>query len=48
MPSDRESSEPTPVAPPERDDVWRSTGSTGFGARLLAEFAVAFEAPKKD
>ena len=32
----------------ERDDVWRSTGSTGFGARLLAEFAVAFEAPKKD
>ena len=29
----------------ERDDVWRSTGSTGFGARLLAEFAAAFEVP---
>jgi len=29
----------------ESDDLWRSTGSTGFGARLLAEFAVAFEAP---
>ena len=29
----------------EGDDLWRSTGSTGFGARLLAEFATAFEAP---
>ena len=29
----------------ESDDLWRSTGSTGFGARLLAEFAAAFEAP---
>ncbi|MFC5337955.1 leucyl aminopeptidase family protein [Leucobacter denitrificans] len=29
----------------ERDDLWRSQGSTGFGARLLAEFAAAFEAP---
>lgn len=29
----------------ERDDLWRSTGSTGFGARLLAEFAAGFEAP---
>ena len=29
----------------DRDDLWRSTGSTGFGARLLAEFAAAFEAP---
>jgi leucyl aminopeptidase len=29
----------------ERDDQWRSAGSTGFGARLLAEFAVGFEAP---
>src|SRR5690606_26725769 len=29
----------------ESDDLWRSTGSTGFGARLLAEFATAFEAP---
>ncbi|NLB46387.1 MAG: leucyl aminopeptidase [Microbacteriaceae bacterium] len=32
----------------ESDDLWRSTGSTGFGARLLAEFATAFEAPAKD
>ncbi|MFT4232286.1 MAG: leucyl aminopeptidase [Leucobacter sp.] len=30
----------------ESDDLWRSTGSTGFGARLLAEFAVAFEKPE--
>lgn len=30
----------------ERDDVWRSIGSTGFGARLLAEFAAAFEVPE--
>ncbi|MBL3686262.1 leucyl aminopeptidase [Leucobacter zeae] len=30
----------------ESDDLWRSTGSTGFGARLLAEFAAAFEAPE--
>ncbi|MGD9607558.1 MAG: M17 family metallopeptidase [Leucobacter sp.] len=29
----------------ESDDLWRSVGSTGFGARLLAEFAVGFEAP---
>ncbi len=29
----------------ESDDLWRSTGSTGFGARLLAEFATAFEPP---
>lgn len=26
----------------DRDDLWRSKGPTGFGARLLAEFAVAF------
>ena len=32
----------------EGDDLWRSTGSTGFGARLLAEFATAFEAPEKN
>ncbi|MGO1539943.1 MAG: leucyl aminopeptidase family protein [Leucobacter sp.] len=31
----------------ESDDLWRSTGSTGFGARLLVEFADAFEAPEK-
>ncbi|MBO1901749.1 leucyl aminopeptidase [Leucobacter weissii] len=31
----------------ESDDLWRSTGSTGFGARLLAEFATGFEAPKR-
>ena len=31
----------------ESDDLWRSTGSTGFGARLLAEFAASFEAPAK-
>lgn len=29
----------------ESDDLWRSTGSTGFGARLLAEFAWAFTPP---
>lgn len=29
----------------ESDDLWRSTGSTGFGARLLAEFAAGFEKP---
>ena len=29
----------------ESDDLWRSVGSTGFGARLLVEFAAAFEAP---
>ncbi|MBC9943846.1 leucyl aminopeptidase [Leucobacter sp. cx-328] len=29
----------------ESDDLWRSTGSTGFGARLLAEFAENFIAP---
>ncbi|WP_449283207.1 leucyl aminopeptidase family protein [Leucobacter sp.] len=32
----------------ESDDLWRSTGSTGFGARLLAEFAAAFEKPDTD
>lgn len=32
----------------ESDELWRSAGSTGFGARLLAEFATAFEAPAKD
>lgn len=31
----------------EKEDLWRPVGSTGFGARLLAEFALAFEAPKK-
>lgn len=31
----------------ERDDLWRTAGSTGFGARLLAEFAAAFEAPEQ-
>lgn len=30
----------------ERDELWRSTGSTGFGARLLAEFATAFVPPR--
>lgn len=30
----------------DKDDLWRSTGSTGFGARLLAEFAAAYEAPR--
>lgn len=29
----------------DNDDLWRSQGSTGFGARLLAEFAEAFEIP---
>lgn len=29
----------------DRDDLWRSAGSTGFGARLLAEFAASFEVP---
>lgn len=29
----------------ESDDLWRSIGSTGFGARLLTEFAAAFEPP---
>ncbi len=29
----------------ENDDLWRSVGSTGFGARLLAEFAAGFEKP---
>ncbi|WP_449278097.1 leucyl aminopeptidase family protein [Leucobacter sp. GX24907] len=32
----------------ESDDLWRSTGSTGFGARLLAEFAASFEAPASE
>lgn len=34
-----------PTMQSDKDELWRSTGSTGFGARLLAEFAVAFEAP---
>jgi leucyl aminopeptidase len=29
----------------ESDDLWRSVGSTGFGARLLAEFAADFVKP---
>ena len=29
----------------ESDDLWRSVGSTGFGARLLAQFADDFVAP---
>ena len=32
----------------ESDDLWRPVGSTGFGARLLAEFAAAFEAPASE
>ncbi len=32
----------------ESDELWRTTGSTGFGARLLAEFATAFETPTAD
>ncbi|MGO3146084.1 MAG: leucyl aminopeptidase family protein [Leucobacter sp.] len=32
----------------DSDDLWRSQGSTGFGARLLAEFAAAFVAPKAE
>ena len=32
----------------DRDELWRSAGSTGFGARLLAEFATAFTSPKTD
>lgn len=32
----------------ESDDLWRSTGSTGYGARLLAEFATGFERPERD
>ena len=28
-----------------RDDSWRTLGPTGFGTRLLAEFAVAFSRP---
>ena len=35
-----------PTMESERDDLWRSSGGTGFGARLLAEFAVAFERPE--
>lgn len=34
-----------PTMQSERDELWRSAGATGFGARLLAEFAAAFEAP---
>ena len=34
-----------PTMEVERDDLWRTAGSTGFGARLLAEFAAAFTAP---
>ena len=29
----------------DRDELWRSAGSTGFGARLLAEFAAGFTSP---
>ena len=29
----------------DADDSWRSQGSTGYGARLLAEFVRSFEAP---
>ncbi len=29
------------------DDLWRSTGATGFGARLLAELAANFTRPKR-
>lgn len=29
------------------DDLWRTTGSTGVGARLLIELAAAFQAPAK-
>lgn len=29
----------------ERDDLWRSVGSTGFGARLLSEFVCDFKKP---
>ena len=34
-----------PTMQSERDELWRPAGATGFGARLLAEFAVAFEKP---
>ncbi|MFC7764577.1 leucyl aminopeptidase family protein [Leucobacter soli] len=34
-----------PTMQSERDELWRSTGATGFGARLLAEFALDFTAP---
>lgn len=30
----------------ETDESWRSAGSTGFGARLLAEFACNFKTPE--
>ncbi len=36
-----------PTMEAERDDLWRSTGSTGFGARLLAQFADDFAAPQR-
>lgn len=32
----------------ETDNLWRSAGSTGFGARLLAEFATSFKVPVQD
>ncbi|WP_125100148.1 leucyl aminopeptidase family protein [Leucobacter chromiireducens] len=35
-----------PTMESERDDLWRSTGSTGFGARLLAQLADDFVAPQ--
>jgi hypothetical protein len=27
------------------DDAWRSTGATGYGARLLLDLALAFAPP---
>lgn len=32
----------------DSDDLWKSAGSTGFGARLLAEFAANFQQPTGD
>lgn len=29
------------------DESWRPAGCTGFGARLLAEFALNFDPPKR-
>ena len=30
----------------ERDELWRSTGATGFGTRLLIELALRFRKPR--